>query len=852
MRNGILGLLVALILFASVSIGLSLKPGLGAELLIDFLIAASACLAVVVFACGTRGALVTAFFSLVFIGIAWGGHASTRESLENIRAKIGSNPALIQFKAELVEQFKQPEAPEEDVLDQFQNAVEPPRFRALAQMIHVSSKCDLVPCSGTVTLFIDGDGAEFSTGDVLEGVGWIRGVGIPHNPGEIDLRVRSFRNNNGGSISVAGNPKIVFKASNRNNFYVLCRERVCGWVDNNLLKTISFVAPPKIQALVVAMTTGRELVGYRGLRESFSASGLSHFLAISGFNLAVLFGAVWICMELFHLPWIIRGWFLVCTAIVFLFVVDVETSVLRAGIAGILVGVSVACDRGWKADGLLAVAAIFTIACDPWAAWNPGFQLSYGAVLALRYGSEPIGKFLALPWKIFPYLPKIIPSFIKPVSVAFSASIAAWLMSTPITESHFGSVSVWSAIASPVLAPLAAVITVLASLACLVGSIPGVSVVLGYPLTLFASIFLWLSDCVGQLPAANIRGGVVPWWWSVTELGALCACWLSNLVLIKRGAFFLFVFLLITALFFPLSIYAAPCLGWKLRMTSISVGDGSAHVVETQNSCVLFDAGTISRRAGGSKLIVPALKAIGCSRFNAVFISHPHLDHFSALPEIANAFEIDNVYATEAFINFRSSQYAPGVLIDYLQTRGLKITVLTAGEKIKFDGFVWTVLHPQIGYHSRIVNDGSLTFQIEPENPMRLESTTKITSQASWLTLCGDSQTEAIAHILASASFRPSLVMELPHHGAWSDGVQELVQKTNPNILIQSTGYQRFRFDKIGPVVQNIIRGVTCRDGALRVTWFEREFNNRITNQILLERWEGEGWIEVACHTNPK
>ena len=47
-------------------------------------------------------------------------------------------------------------------------------------------------------------------GDVVEGVGWIRGVEPPHNPGESDFRVRAFRNNQGGNISVAGNLKKIF------------------------------------------------------------------------------------------------------------------------------------------------------------------------------------------------------------------------------------------------------------------------------------------------------------------------------------------------------------------------------------------------------------------------------------------------------------------------------------------------------------------------------------------------------------------------------------------------------------------------------------------------------------------
>jgi hypothetical protein len=138
-RDGILGLFIAFILFTSISIGLLLESVVDAELLIDFSIVASAVFAATAFIFKRKMALACAFLSIVLIGVAWGGHAATRESLGNIRAVIGSTPALIQFRVALISRFQQPEAPNDDLLDRFQNAVEPPRFRARAQIIHVTS-----------------------------------------------------------------------------------------------------------------------------------------------------------------------------------------------------------------------------------------------------------------------------------------------------------------------------------------------------------------------------------------------------------------------------------------------------------------------------------------------------------------------------------------------------------------------------------------------------------------------------------------------------------------------------------------------------------------------------------------
>ena len=68
-RDGILGLFIAFILFASISIGLSLESVVDAELLIDFCIVASAAFAATAFLYKRKVALTCAFLSIVLIGV---------------------------------------------------------------------------------------------------------------------------------------------------------------------------------------------------------------------------------------------------------------------------------------------------------------------------------------------------------------------------------------------------------------------------------------------------------------------------------------------------------------------------------------------------------------------------------------------------------------------------------------------------------------------------------------------------------------------------------------------------------------------------------------------------------------
>ena len=135
MPNGLFGLFVALVLTASISIGLTLNPGMEGELCVDISIVVSACFGILSLLLSGKKSVFAAFLSLVLLGVAWGGHSSTRESVGNIRATIGNDVVFVQFKAALVERFKQPDTSDIDLLDKFQNATEPPRFRAMAEMI---------------------------------------------------------------------------------------------------------------------------------------------------------------------------------------------------------------------------------------------------------------------------------------------------------------------------------------------------------------------------------------------------------------------------------------------------------------------------------------------------------------------------------------------------------------------------------------------------------------------------------------------------------------------------------------------------------------------------------------------
>ncbi|MDX6570309.1 MAG: competence protein ComEC, partial [Gaiellales bacterium] len=136
-----------------------------------------------------------------------------------------------------------------------------------------------------------------------------------------------------------------------------------------------------------AVADGVVLGGDDGLssetRDAFRASGLGHLLAVSGQNVVLLIGAVVL----------VCGWLgasrapalglAIGATILYVLVVGPGASVVRAGITGVVVALAWLANRPVARWHVLSVAAAGCLWLDPWAVLEPGFQLSFAAVVAI-------------------------------------------------------------------------------------------------------------------------------------------------------------------------------------------------------------------------------------------------------------------------------------------------------------------------------------------------------------------------------------------------------------------------------------------------------------------------------------
>lgn len=212
--------------------------------------------------------------------------------------------------------------------------------------------------------------------------------------------------------------------------------------------------PEPHASLAAGLLTGTRRGIPDHLSESFLRSGLTHIVAISGFNITIVIALV--LAALFWLP--LRWRFLpaALSIIAFTIFVGASASVVRAAVMGIL-GL-VALTVGRKSDVRLAIlwTAFFMLIFNPRHLWYDGsFQLSFAAVIGL----------CELSVLIKPLLTRV-PDVLG-MREALEATIAAQLSAMPLGILLFGNLSLISPLANILVAPaipLAMLVTALAGL----------------------------------------------------------------------------------------------------------------------------------------------------------------------------------------------------------------------------------------------------------------------------------------------------------------------------------------------------------------------------------------------------
>ena len=501
--------------------------------------------------------------------------------------------------------------------------------------------------------------------------------------------------------------------------------------------------------------------------DEFKRSGLAHLLAVSGQNillLAALAGALFAVLGLSRRSRLV--WLLILIA-AYVPIAGGGASIQRAGVmgaAGVVAALGSRPTSRWYALGL---AAAVTLALDPRACADPGWQLSFAAVAGIFLLAAPLGRALGAER----------PGVRGRLAEGAALTIAASLATAPLMAFLFGTTSIVTLPANLVAAPAVAPVMWLGMSVAGLGQLGWFPVA---PLTAAAGALAGFVAQVAEWFAA-------PRWASATVelpgIAALAAVYAALAVMTVVALRWLLRrrrtrpaaprrrLAALAAIAFAIVAGAASTLGHAgvdepqgLRVTFFDVGQGDAILLEPRGRPpTLVDAGPPG--AG----VEERFDQLGVGRLGALVATHPESDHIGGAPGVLGTHPADRLL----FARIDAATLAAA------RSSGAEPIRLAAGDHWRDGGMRVEVLWPSPTRLAAARAGGGP----RAGNPNELALVLLVHWRRFDLLLAADAETE-----IAPVDPGRLDVIKIAHHGSEDAGLSRLLGEADPRLAVISVG----------------------------------------------------------------
>ncbi|HEX2221184.1 MAG TPA: DNA internalization-related competence protein ComEC/Rec2 [Candidatus Limnocylindria bacterium] len=576
------------------------------------------------------------------------------------------------------------------------------------------------------------------------------------------------------------------------------------------------------------------------IEESFAAAGLTHVVAISGWNIAIVAGIVATTVRPLRR---LRGGRASATLLGvgviawYVMLAGATPSVVRAALmAGAILLARLAGSRAHAISALLAASLAMLLAA-PAVLWDVGFQLSVMATAGLIWLGDPIARRLSR-----------LPAMVRePVAL----TLAAQLTTLPIVLGSFERLSLVAPLANVLVVPLVPLAMAASAAAAAVGALEPVA-----PVPVLLDIGAWWAGGLAWLllaamtAAGKLAAGLpfasvslaAPGWLALAWYAMLVAAWAltrgsvgqappaptvaalrlrrsrpSPIAHAARAAAHAARWLarptrLLGASAVPVGILTLATLpDGRLHLTALDVGQGDAIVAETDDGTTLLvdggpDPDVTLRRLGAA---LPFWQR----RIDVILLSHPHQDHIAGLIEVLARHRVGLV--VHAGVPYDNPAYARFLAAAAAEPGG-RLAVAHAGTRIALGPRTGLeVLYPSAEEARAPLPDGDIN---------NASIVAVLRHDAFSVLLTGDAEAPVETRLAAGNRLPPADVLKVGHHGSESSTTPALLEAVAPRVAVISCGRDNeyghpssATLDALasaGPIA--VLR--TDRDGAVEVT----------------------------------
>jgi len=536
-----------------------------------------------------------------------------------------------------------------------------------------------------------------------------------------------------------------------------------------LSREIAGAIPGVEGELMKDMLTGERSGIPREMRDAMIDAGVGHILAVSGYRVLLLGEMAGFLLSLARVTRRARAFFAAPLLLFYMLLTGSRPPVVRATVMALLSQAAPAFARRVSPRNALGTGALVILIADPRQLFDPGFQLSFAAVLAVQAYAPGMARWLARM-----RTPGFRGALVRACSRGALLSAFATLGALPISAAAFGRVSLIGVLTNMLVVPATGLAMVLgvASLAT-GGAHTWAGAAYAAADRLILRGMLRFSRLAASVPCAAIETPGFDASWTVAWYAAMAFFPFGRRG--RRASLILLLAALNVAVWSPRRSFPGRPPG-ALRVTMIDVGQGDAFLVEQPGDrALLIDAGGCSHFFdAGKERVLPFLKRRRIRALDALLITHPDIDHAGGAPAILRGVRVGALLCAD------TAAHAPAAL-EYVRAAafaGTPVITVKEGMSLRLPGGARIyVLSPRApaGEHTRGTNDRSVVVRV-------------VYGGVSFL-FTGDAGERVERRLVGSyGRFLASTVLKVAHHG--SDGATggEFLAFVHPQVALVSVG----------------------------------------------------------------
>lgn len=536
------------------------------------------------------------------------------------------------------------------------------------------------------------------------------------------------------------------------------------------------------------------ILGYKtdldsDIKELYSVSGIAHILAISGLHISFIGMAIYRLLRR-RFRFLFSAAVSIPVVLSFGIMSGFGISTIRAIIMFILKIIGEVLGRKYDAITAISLAGLVLLVQNPFVVCNSGFQMSFGAIIAIVL--------------ILPIVEEILNTDNKIIKV-ISANFTISLVMNPILAWNYYELPTFSFLLNIVVVPLMSVVIVSSIAGIFCSCIMfGFGKVVIFPGCGILELYTFLCNIINKSSVASIVVGqpkvtIIIVYYAILlvvlfglknirtkytraekerniikkETGLVLEKKAKKERRIKGQNVKLRLACIVGFLLLNCLIYYIPNPGFYI--TFINVGQGDGILIHGDNGTkVMVDGGSTSEKQVAKNCIVPYLKAEGIGTIDYSIITHTDKDHISGILEIlennnSNRIRIKNLVMPD--INMKDDTY--NELIEKAKLKKINVLYIKKGDTLSLGKTIIKCIYPETTTTASDKNDYCTVLSVK--------------NKTSKILLTGDISKE-IEEKIKDDIEENYTVLKVAHHGSNYSSSEKFLKKVNPKYSIISVG----------------------------------------------------------------